>query len=90
MTQIANLLVVQCLERGYLVASVRVYGLLADYKTENCIPMVYCIDFESNTSKLLVGTKLSFANCFAAIITNCMKIDKGDKIDEKDLKTDEG
>ena len=34
MTRIANLLVVQCLECGYLVASVRVYGLLADYKQE--------------------------------------------------------
>ena len=72
MTRIANLLDVQSLELGYLVASVRILGLLTEYKTEKCTPMLYSIDFENNTSKILVGTELPFADCLAAISTNCI------------------
>ena len=39
MVRIASLLVTKSLEVGYLVASVKVYGLLTEYITGLCTPM---------------------------------------------------
>ena len=69
MTRIANLLVVKSLEVGYLVASVKIYGLLTEYKTGLCTPMAYSIDFENNSSKILVGIDMPFADCLASVST---------------------
>ena len=68
LARIANLLVVQSLELGCLVSSAQIWGLLTEYKTGKSIPML----FETNVSKILVGTELPFADCLAAISTNCI------------------
>ena len=72
MARIANILVVDSLELGHLVASIRIYGLLTEYKTEMSTPMVYTINFENNNSRILVGIEMPFADSFASISTNCL------------------
>ena len=71
-TRIANLLVVESLEFGHLVASIKIYGLLTVYNTEMSTPMVYTINFKNNHSSILVGVKMPFTDTFASISTNCI------------------
>ena len=46
-------------------------GMLADYKSEICTPMLYQVDFNANKSVILIGTDLPLVDCFA-IVVSCM------------------
>ena len=67
MVRIASLLVTKSLEVGYLVASVKVYGLLTEYKTGQYTPMAHrekwCAIFSTFTCAISMSPVLAQFTC---------------------------
>jgi len=57
MVRVANNLMVDALKVGKVVDSILVYGLLVAYDKQSCIPLKYCVDFQTNTSDIQVGDR---------------------------------
>lgn len=68
MVQVSNNMVIDALERGKIVDTVTVYGLLVAHDKDYTVPLKYFVDFGTNMYKMEVGENDSFGKVFSLVV----------------------
>ena len=68
MVRVSNNMVIDALERGKIVDTVTVYGLLVAHDKGYTVPLKYFVDFGTNMYKIEVGENDSFGRVFSLVV----------------------